>query len=246
MLERSLLPLAVARADVIAGMAFHSSMGYFHTGELDPRWWKDVRSVDGVTQPLTLTERTFAIVQGDVLAEVDLSDGGTLVIYGDVRAPIRTSGLCEVVVAGTVLDVVEVSGDDYFHLFVGGTFAGTLRNSGSCTAWVEGHMRGEVWTGHLSTDLRVMGDCSCAIRPNGKPSLLYLGVDGFMPYALLEAAAAVGYTEFNASIGRSDRPAGLYPDRATHEALSQHRSYNRWVIHDCDGKPGEKDDRKRK
>jgi len=53
-----------------------------------------------------------------------------------------------------------------------------------------------------------------------------------MTYASLEATAAVGYTEFNASVARSDRPAGLYPDKAAYEALRQHRSYNRWVIRD--------------
>jgi hypothetical protein len=231
MLERSLLPLAVGRADVVAGMAFHSSMDYFHTGELDRQWWKDVRFLGPVRETFTLLERTFAAVDGDVIADVDLSGGGTLVICGDVRASIRTKGQCEVVVAGAVLEAGDLSGDGILHLFVGGDFAGKLRNRGSCTAWVQGHMRAEVWTGDPSTHLHVMGDCSAVIRPKDKPALLYLQVDGFMPYALLEAAAAVGYTEFNASIGRSDRPAGLYPARPTYEALAQHRSYNRWVIH---------------
>jgi hypothetical protein len=112
--------------------------------------------------------------------------------------------------------------------------AGCLRNQGSCTAWVEGHLRGEVWTGHPSSHLHVRGDCSGAIRPTDKPSLLFIEVGGFMPYASLERTAAVGYTEFNASVGKSDRPPGLYPVRSVCEALRRHRSYNRWVIRDSD------------
>jgi hypothetical protein len=34
-------------------------------------------------------------------------------------------------------------------------------------------------------------------------------VGGHMPFASLGATAAVAYTEFNASVGRSDRPAGF-------------------------------------
>ncbi|MCI0461087.1 MAG: hypothetical protein L0Z62_29410 [Gemmataceae bacterium] len=236
MLERSQLALAVGHADVAAHMAFHSSMDYFHTGDLDRRWWKDVRSLSQIMAPLTLTERAFAVVEGDVLADVALSDGGTLVIYGDVRASIRTSGQCEVVVAGGVMEAADVSGGGILHLFVGGDLAGSLRSQGACKAWVQGDLRGEVWTGHPATELRVLGNCNSPLRPSDEPALLYLEVDGFMPYALLEATAAVGYTMFNASVGTSDRPAGLYPDRTTYEALEQHRSYNRWVIREGLGK----------
>src|SRR5262245_55869248 len=116
MLERAQLVLAVGHADVAAGMAFHSSMDYSHTGNLDRQWWKDVRSLRQIKEPLTLTERAFAVVEGDVLADVALSAGGTLVIYGDVRASIRTSGQCEVVVAGSVMEAADVSGGGILHL----------------------------------------------------------------------------------------------------------------------------------
>src|SRR5262249_20924707 len=107
---------------------------------------------------------------------------------------------------------------------------GDLESLGSCNVWIEGHLRGQLRTGRPSTELRVLGDFTGTIRPSEKPALLYLQVDGFMPYASLETIAAVGYTEFNASVGRSDRPPGLYPDRTVDEAFRQHRSYNRWVI----------------
>jgi hypothetical protein len=235
MLDRSELTLAVGHADVAAHMAFHSSAGYFHTAELDRKWWKDVRTLAQLIAPLTLAERAFIVVEGDLLSDITLSDGGTAVVYGDVRSSIQMTGQSELVIAGDVLEGASISGDGILHVFVGGDIAGGLRSRGSCRAWVEGHVRGQVWTGHPSTKLRVLGDCTATIRPSEKPSLLYLEVGGFMAYASLEATAAVGYTEFNASVGMSDRPAGLYPDKAACEALRQHRSYNRWVIRDMAG-----------
>lgn len=232
MLDRSQLPLAVSHADVASHMSFHSAANYFQTGRLDPSWWKDVRTLTGVTTPLTLAERAFIVVEGDIAADVTVSRGGAVVVYGDLHASVQTTDNCEVVIAGDVCKGASVSGDGILRLFVGGDLAGRLHSGGSCKAWVQGHLRGEVWTGHPITELRVGGECTAAIRPAAKPSLLYLEVGGFMAFAALEAAAAVGYTEFNASVGKSDRPAGLYPDRATCAALKQHRSYNRWVIRD--------------
>jgi hypothetical protein len=123
-------------------------------------------------------------------------------------------------------------------VFIGGDALGRLRSLGSCKAWIEGHLHGQVWTGRPSTELHVCGDCTAMVRPSEKPALLYLEVGGLMAYASLEATAAVGYTVFNASVGRSDRPAGLYPDKTVYEALRQHRSYNRWVIRDTGGPRG--------
>jgi hypothetical protein len=232
MLDRLQLSLAVGHADVVVDMAFHSSAGYFHTGELDRKWWKDVRTLAPVVAPLALTERAFVVVEGDVRADVTVTYGGTVVVYGDVRSSIKMTGHSELVVAGDVLEGASISGDGILHVFVGGDVAGCLRSRGSCMAWVEGNLRGQVWTGDPSTRLRVLGDCTAPIRPTEDPSLLYLEVGGFMGYAALEATGAVGYTEFNASVGRSDRPAGLYPDKTVYDALQQHRSYNRWVIRD--------------
>jgi hypothetical protein len=139
-------------------------------------------------------------------------------------------GDSEIIIAGDTRETASTSGDGILHVFVGGDVVGRLRSGGSCKAWIEGHLGGEVWTGHPSTELRAEGDCTAKIQPIEKPSLLYLEIGGFMAHALLESTAAVGYTEFNASIGRSDRFPGLYPDKVAEKALRQHRSHNRWVI----------------
>jgi hypothetical protein len=230
MLDRSQLALRVGHADVAADMAFHSSAGYFHTGQLDRRWWKEVRTLAPVVGPLTFKERTFVVVEGDVLADVTGSHDGTVVVYGDVHSSIQLAGHSELVVAGDLLGAVSISGEGILNVFVGGNVDGELRSSGSLKAWVQGHLRGRVWTGKPSTRLWVLGDCTATIRPSEEPALLYVEVGGFMPYAALEATAAPGYTVFHASVGSSDRPAGLYPDKTVEEAFRQHRSFNRWVI----------------
>jgi hypothetical protein len=239
MLDRKQLSLAVAHADVAAEMiSFHSSAGYFHTGELDRRYWKDVRTLAQVVDPLTLAKRAFVFIEGDVLADVTVPDDGTVVVYGNVHSSVQINGHGELVIAGDVSEGASIFSDGIFRVFVGGDLAGCLSNRGSCTAWIEGHLRGQVWTGSPSTHLHVRGDCTATIRPSEEPSLLFMEVSGFMAYASLEATASVGYTEFNASIGTSDRPAGIYPDKTTYNALRQHRSYNRWVIRDTACKRG--------
>jgi hypothetical protein len=189
-----------------------------------------VRNLAQVNAPLAFTDRAFVTVEENVLANITLSHGGTVVVFGDLCSTIQTAGQCEVVVAGDVLEAASICGNGILHVFVGGDVVGCLRSHSSCKAWVEGHLRGQVWTGHPCTRLHVLRDCSGTIQPIEKPSLLYLEVGGFMSYASLEKTAAVGYTEFNASVGRSDRPAGMYPDKTVYKALQQHRSYNRWVI----------------
>ena len=236
MLDRKQLSLAVAHADVAAGMvSFHGSADYFQTGELDRRDWKDVRSLTQVDEPLTLAERAFVVIEGDVLADVTVPHDGMVVVYGDVHSSIQINGHGELIIAGDVREGACISSDGIFRVFVGGDMAGSLRNRGSCTAWIEGHLRGPLWTGHPSMHLHVRGDCTATIRPNEEPALLFMVVGGYMAYASLEATAAVGYTEFDASIGTSDRPAGIYPDKTTYNALRQHRSYNRWVIREVPG-----------
>jgi hypothetical protein len=237
MLEREQFSLAVGHADA-ADMSFYSSAMYFHTGKFcRDEWSQHVKTVAQVTTPLTLLERAFVIVEGDILANVTLS-GGTLLVHGNVCASIETTGQCEIALAGDIVEAASISGDGIFRVFVGGDVFGAVRSRGSCKLWVEGNLRGQVWTGHPSTQLRVRGDSSATIRPSGKPALLYVMVDGFMAYASLEATAAVGYTEFNASVGKSDRPAGFYPEEVVHKAFRQHSSHNRWVIRQIDSQPG--------
>jgi hypothetical protein len=229
------LAKAVAHADVSADKAFGSSAAYFHTGELDRKWWKEVMTLEQMAEPLRLTERCFVVVKGDLLADLTVADGGTVIVYGCVHSSVRMEGISELVVAGDIGEDASVSGTGILHLFVGGNFVGRLHSRGSCTAWVKGHLRGEVQTGEPITRLWVRRDCTATIRPSERAALLYLNVGGFMAYGSLAATAAHRYTEFNASICLSDEPPGLYPDK---DAANRKNSHNRWVIHKMAGQGG--------
>jgi hypothetical protein len=226
MLDRSQLPIAVGHADVVTQMGFHDSAGYLQTGESPGQ----AVVFAEVSAPQTLEERAFAVVEGNVLADIVLPLNNMLIVRGDVRASIRTTGICEVVIAGDIGEQGSVTGRGILHIFAGGDVLGSIGGMSSLKAWVQGHLRGKVWTGAPSNEVRVTGDCTGAIRPVDEAALLYLAVDGFMGFASLEFTGAFGYTVFNASIGRSDRCAGIYPDKSAYEALRQHRSHNRWVI----------------
>jgi hypothetical protein len=180
--------------------------------------------------PLTLTEEDTVLEVADCLADVVAPHGSVIHVYGDLRARVTVSGQCEVVVAGDVGPEGAIDGDGIVRVFIAGNLRGAVRNRGSSRVWVRGDLCGEVDTGSPSTQLHILGDCRGAIRPTAKPSLLYLEVGGFMPFELLERTAAVGYTEFNAVVRKSDRPAGIYPAPAVWEMFKQHRSHNRWVV----------------
>jgi hypothetical protein len=230
MLDRSQLALAVGHANVIADKSFSSCADYFHTGELSRTWFKRIKTLTRVAVPLNFSKRAFVIVEGDVRADITVSAGGTLLVHGDVYGSIVTGEQSEVVVAGDVLEGASISGDGILSVFVGGAFVGCLRHKGWCKAWIEGDLRGQVWTGYPATNLYVKTDFAASVRPIGKPSLLYMEVGGFMSYASLETISAIGYTEFNASIARSDRPAGMYTSKAATLAMREHRCHSRWVI----------------
>ena len=50
-----------------------------------------------------------------------------------------------------------------------------------------------------------------------------------MPYKTLKTASKYGYTQFNASVGFSDRAPGTYPEEWAQ--LENRRSLCRWTIH---------------
>jgi hypothetical protein len=228
MIDPLVLRFEVALADIRGQMDFHGSLAYWHRQAPAPTDdWQ--RALLRPTTPLRV-EGTRVLEVADCPIDVTVPDGSVLHVYGDLSGKVTASGQCEVVVAGDVLAQGCVDGDGIVRVYIAGNLLGSVRNRGSARVWVRGHHRGEVVTGCPSTHLHVLGDCTGSVRTESGPALLYLEVGGFMPFELLERTAAVGYTEFCAVIRRSNRPPGIYPDRAAWKALSQHRSYNRWTV----------------
>lgn len=78
---------------------------------------------------------------------------------------------------------------------------------------------------HL-VDVRLSRGCS-PIEPTHEAGLLYLHVQGFMAAETLEAISQHGYTQFDATVAKSDLEPGIYPKPA------EYRWENVRFVHDC-------------
>ncbi|HEX6881814.1 MAG TPA: hypothetical protein VF530_00455 [Planctomycetota bacterium] len=229
MLNRFELALAVRHANVAMGHALGFSEAYFY-GIEPGSFWHDQRVLAACSEPLVLARRAFVVIEGDLTAPCELSQGGVLIVRGACRSAIQVRTHSEVILAGDLEDGISVRGDGITHVFIGGDLRGELDLNGSLEAWIGGSLLGRVRTGVPNAHLRVQGDCMGVIEPGTKAALLLLLVEGFMPSQAIEAIAARHYTLFHASIRSSDRPAGLYPELAASDnPLREHRQ-NRWVI----------------
>lgn len=176
----------------------------------------------------TIPRDDQVIVRGDMDGEVTLENGSSLIVDGHLRGRVRSGGPCELVVMGDVKAGAGTSRG--ISLFVGGDMAGSLRTDGCSTVWVCGHLTGDIRTGNPVTRVWCLGDCAGSFVPE-RGGMLYLAVAGYMPSAALDEIATASYTAFQASVGESDQPAGLYPSPERYQALARRRSYVRWVIH---------------
>jgi cytoskeletal protein CcmA (bactofilin family) len=204
--------------------SFYRSRSYWQQGGLDGRKEWSLFETGDYYGPRTFHESNTAIhVGGDCRGNLTLQNGGLLQIYGDLSATVEIGHMGEVILGGSLLPGAAIEADGIHHVFIQGDLSGSIRSRGSLAIWVCGSLAGDVRTGNPSTHLYVAGDVSGQITPLNGASLLFLDVDGFMPYEILRSIGAHGYTEFDASVGLSDQPPGIYPaDRAE-------RCY--WTIH---------------
>jgi len=235
MLDVRALRLAVALADFRGQYGFWQSLRYWHGKAPEPTddW---LRSLRRLTTPMTITEERQIVELRDCRANLTAPDSTAVHVYGDLSARIAVTGQCEVIVAGDVLPGGSVHGDGIVRVYIGGTLHGEVINKSSSNVWVCGDLLGRIGAGKPSCQIHVLGHCLGAIEPTEDPALLYMEVHGFMPFAAVQRTAAVGYSQFNAVVHRSDCPAGFYPDRVTRQQLADHRSDNRWVVI-RDGRP---------
>ena len=122
-----------------------------------------------------------------------------------------------------------IAADGIHHIFIRGDLNGVIQSPGSLSIWVCGSVNGEIRTGHPIATIYVAGDLSGRIAPLDRASLLYIDVDGYMPYETLTTIAAHGYTEFHASVGFSNQPPGIYPPDFAERASHSHHCL--WTVH---------------
>jgi hypothetical protein len=229
MIDPKSLWLRVSLSSSGGHQAFFRSLAYWH--QTPPRGdaaW--LTSLNDVTRPATLDREKEITEVANCHADMNLPWGSALHIYGDLSAQVTAADHSEVVIAGSVLSSGSIHGEGIVRIFVAGDFEGTVKSTGDVGIWVGSDLRGKVFTGYPSTRIQVAGDFSGAISPVRNASLLYLNVGGFISFELIEKIAEARYTQFTSVVGRSNKPAGLYPDAPIREALEKVKSYNRWTV----------------
>jgi hypothetical protein len=228
MLDRFQVPLKVGHAFAVCNHAFPHAIDYFSSGKVSS-WWRNHHTFPGITADTAIGRREFAIVDGNVSADLMVGKGSVVLVFGDVSASITLGDFSEVIVSGCICQGAHVSG--HFQLFVGENVAGSLRTSGNSLVWVEGSFEGKLKSAPVHTMLWVSGDCTGEIIP-AQRSIFSLVIGNYMPFANLEKIAVAGATLFRGSVGRSDRPAGLYPKRKSHNRLVGEAARSFLVVHE--------------
>jgi cytoskeletal protein CcmA (bactofilin family) len=231
------LKFLVAKESVSGPASFYRSWHYWHSGELNQEKGWSLEEIGDLFSPHSFNEEASVLIRGDCRGDLTLKKGGLIQIFGDLNSKIEIGDQGEIVIGGSLLPHAVIEADYHHHIFVRGNVDGSIRSRGSLQIWVYGDFRGQIQTGHPTTVLYVAGDVSGRIEPVAKASLLYLDVEGFTSYETLTSIAAHGYTEFNASVGVSDRPSGFYPPDWKRRVSQRHRC--RWAIHRSNQSLGE-------
>lgn len=227
------LIVRVAHADIAMHMAFPRSVGHWQSkGDTDQPW----KVLAGDCNRLLIGKNDSVVIDGNCSNGVSLPDGGLIHIYGDLDSTIDANGYYEVIITGDVGSKGQIDASGFCHVFVGGRFSGDLRSSGSAKIWIGSDFKGSIKTGTPSTELHVGGDYEGSISPLETAALLSLTVSGLGAHALLSKIVDCGYTQFNASIARSDVPPGLYPLDGYHRKTQRGNSFNRWCVETENGK----------
>jgi hypothetical protein len=226
MLDRYQVPVRLGRANVVSDVAFSHTMGFFSSGKIDS-WWRHSHMLPTVTTKLAIGKREFAVIEGDVLADLQVAKGSVILVFGDLLGSITVGQACEVVICGSIRPGGYVSGE--VRLFVGEDLAGSVRTCGASVVWVESDFEGDIKCEQFHTTMRVGANCIGEIIPS-KGCMLALDVGRYMPFANIEKIVSTGTTMFRGSIGVSDRPAGLYPGPESYNRLVEERQISRWVI----------------
>lgn len=217
----------VAHLDVLGRMVFPSSVSYWRfNGDSEKRWVERPYQ----TEPVLIGSGDALAVNGDSDAMISAPDGGIVHINGNLNSGLEIGGHHEVILCGDVAKGATIKASGFHHIFISGSVYGKIIVSGSSEIWIDGDFTGALMTGMPSTNVHVLGNFTADVSPTDGLALLWLAVGGFASNALLLAIAAEGYTQFHATVGRSDVPAGLYPEGKGRRTTERGNSFSRWCI----------------
>lgn len=217
----------VAHAHVAMHMAFSRTVAYWQSSAEQLRPWKVLQ--DGCDAVL-IGKDDGLVIDGACSNRVSAPDGGVLHIHGDLNSNIDAGGHHEIIVTGDILPDARIKTAGFCDLFVGGKFSGQLSSIDSAKVWIGGDFNGILQTGHPSTEIHVDGNFNGELRPTEVASLLWLTVGGFASQASLTRIMECGYTQFHASVTRSDIAPGIYPTNCRRRKTTSGNSFNSWCV----------------
>jgi hypothetical protein len=212
----------IAYINVMDNIKFYKSSAFWQYGYLQNGQWTGFSEGD-LKDALLREGKTNILVKGDCLNNISSSDTALVHIYGNLNAELNLNGHSEVIIGGDVTSKGIIKAQGITNIYVGGNVEGSILNSSMSVVWINGKLRGEVTTGTPSTSIHIIGAVAGRIFPAKDAALLDLDVHGFMAWNLLAEIGKYPYTEFSASVGISDKPAGIYK--------STGKGRGTWVIH---------------
>lgn len=221
------IQVRVAHADVMMDMAFHYSLKYWQRGEKESDPWLQRTGDSGA---IFLEEKQAVTIEGDCLHQVSAPEGGTIIVCGNLYSTLDVNGFSEIIITGDVRPDGYIRAENSCHTFIGGRLEGTLQSADSTKVWIESDLSGLLKTGSPSARIHVGGDYTGRIIPHESASLLSLNVAGFAANDSLHRIMEYYPNRFNASIGVSDVPPGLYPLEDSHRRNERGNCFARWSV----------------
>lgn len=216
--------LRVAHADIVFDIGFSRSLRHWHLGNEGSEKWT---VLPGECGSILLGEDDSVVIDGDYSNEVEAHKSATINVCGDLLGRIVVGDHCEIIVEGDIGPEAVIRCSEIGSIYVGGSNYGKIESARFVYIWMEGDFAGVIETGEPWTFIHIGGDLLGSFSV-GAPaqSGLNLEVAGFASHESVMKIAEANYLEFEASIGKSDVPPGIYPK----EGDVKFKRSNRWCV----------------
>lgn len=206
--------------------AFYGSRAYWHTQSTRGLVFA-LDQLEDLNESFYIDGRDNVRVRGNANADIEINGSATVHILGDLNAALELTGVCEVIIAGSVGPNARIVCDGQLELFVGGDMAGTVRCTRSAVCVIDGDAVGTFRCGSPAMRITTTGDLTATITPPAEDgAVLSLRVDGYASTATMMELSTIGFTRVTATLGRSNTPAGLYPQLED----AADRPTTQWVV----------------
>lgn len=165
------------------------------------------------SEAFTSESEANVLIEGNCTSKIILNDGGVIYIKGDLIGSIEIKGHGEIIIAGSIKKGSKINTNGIVRMFIGGDMDGIIHNLGSSKCFIKQNFNGVLTTGTPSTFLYVYGNYNGKITYSGSEGhLLYIIVEGFMPFQKIQSVLNMKYTQVRAFINKSNATSKILQD----------------------------------